>query len=274
MRRNVIFIFIVLIAFVLVSCGSSVGFYDDNERDTIVIGLEADYAPYNWAMQEANEFTHPLYGRNDYAEGYDVQMAKIIAEGLGKKLVIKAIDWDGLVAAVKSGEIDLIIAGMTPTAEREKSLLFSEEYYRADPVIVLRKDSSYANASSINDFNNAKVVAQLGTIYETLVGQINGAIPKDSLKDYNTLMLAIKNKDADIMIAELPVAIGMTNKDQSLTYIRFNENNGFNVETKQVIVSIGMNLKNSALKVRIDEILSKISFEERDEIMNGAILRQ
>jgi ABC-type amino acid transport substrate-binding protein len=248
--------------------------YDFETRDTIIVGLEAEYAPYNWATSVSSDFTFPINGRKDFADGYDVAMAKKIAEGLGKKLVIKAIDWEGLIPAAERGSIDLIIAGMTPTPLREQSILFSDEYYRAEPVIVLRKDSSYANATSINDFSGAKIIAQMSTIYETLVEQVNGAIPQTSLKDYADLKLSIENKGSDIMIAELPVAIGMVNKNDDLTYIRFEEGNGFVVDTKQVIVSIGMTLINTELKARIDAILDLISHEERDLIMDAAIKRQ
>ena len=248
--------------------------YDFETRDTIIVGLEAEYAPYNWATSVSSDFTFPINGRKDFADGYDVAMAKKIAEGLGKKLVIKAIDWEGLIPAAERGSIDLIIAGMTPTPLREQSILFSNEYYRAEPVIVLRKDSSYANATSINDFSGAKIIAQMSTIYETLVEQVNGAIPQTSLKDYADLKLSIENKGSDIMIAELPVAIGMVNKNDDLTYIRFEEGNGFVVDTKQVIVSIGMTLINTELKARIDAILDLISHEERDLIMDAAIKRQ
>ncbi len=274
MRKGLIFLLVVAATTVLFGCGKGAKVYDFDARDTIVVGLEADYAPYNWATETQTEFTHPIYGRNDYADGYDVQIAKLIAEGLGKRLVIKAIDWKGLIPAVKSGEVDLIIAGMTPTTEREKSLLFTEEYYRADPVIVLRKDSSYANSASVNDFNDAKVVAQLETIYEGLVTQLVGAKPQTSLESYSDLLLAIKSGTSDAMIAELPVAIGMTNKDSTIKYIRFSEGNGFDVATKEVIVSIGLLLKNTDLRDRINVVLAAITQAQREQIMEDVINRQ
>ena len=273
MRKFLTVLLFLFASMILVGCSGPKA-YDFDSRDTIIVGLEAEYAPYNWATGDSSNFTYPISGRKDFADGYDIAMAKKIADGLGKKLVIKAIDWEGLIPAVERGSIDLIIAGMTPTPLREQTILFSEEYYRAEPVIVLRKDSSYVNATSINDFSAAKIIAQLSTIYETLVDQVTGTIPQTSLKDYADLKLSIENKGSDIMIAELPVAIGMVNKNEDLTYIRFEEGNGFVVDTKQVIVSIGMTLINTELKSRIDDILNLISHEERDLIMDQAIKRQ
>lgn len=274
MRKLFLFLLVVLSATTLMACGGQQP-YDFDKEDTIIIGMEADYAPYNWSTSVSTDFTHPIHGRNDYADGYDVQIAKLIAAGLGKKLVIKAIGWDGLPPAVQSGQIHLLLAGMTPTPERSKTLLFSNEYYRAEPVIVLRKDSSFNGKNkTLNDFNGAKAVAQLGTIYEGLVEQLPGAVAQTSLEDYTALLLAVKNKTTDIVIAELPVAESMVRFNEELTYIRFAAGEGFNIDTQLVIVSIGMTLNNTELKRRVDEILAGISQAERERMMNAAIERQ
>ena len=274
MRKLFLFLLVVLSATTLVACGGQQP-YDFDKEDTIIIGMEADYAPYNWSTSVSTDFTHPIHGRNDYADGYDVQIAKLIAAGLGKKLVIKAIGWDGLPPAVQSGQIHLLLAGMTPTPERSKTLLFTNEYYRAEPVIVLRKDSSFNGKNkTLNDFNGAKAVAQLGTIYEGLVEQLPGAVAQTSLEDYTALLLAVKNKTTDIVIAELPVAESMVRFNEELTYIRFAAGEGFKIDTQLVIVSIGMTLNNTELKRRVDEILAGISQAERERMMNAAIERQ
>ena len=153
--------------------------------------------------------------------------------------------------------------------------MFSSEYYRAEPVLVLRKDSSFnGEGKTLNDFNGARVVAQQGTIYETLVDQLPGTKVQTSLEDYSMLLQAVRNKTTDLVIAELPVAEGMVLKNDDLTYIRFPEGTGFEVDTKLVIVSIGMTLVNTDLKERVDSVLATISQETREQIMNAAIARQ
>lgn len=274
MRKTFILLGLLVLPTLLFGCAPEKAYDFDND-DTIVIGMEADYAPYNWSTDTKTDLTHPIHGRNDFADGYDVQIAKLIAKGLGKKLVIKAIGWDGLPSAVKSGQIDLLLAGMTPTPDREKTLLFSNQYYRAEPVIILRKDSIFnGEGKTLNDFDGARVVAQQGTIYETLVDQVLGANVQTSLKDYAMLLQAVRNKTTDLVIAELPVAESMILKNDDLTYIRFPEGSGFQVDTKLVIVSIGMTLINTDLKEKVDSILATISQETREEIMNAAIERQ
>ncbi|MGI6782487.1 MAG: transporter substrate-binding domain-containing protein [Acholeplasmataceae bacterium] len=274
MRKLFLLLLVVLSTISLTACGG-IEPYDFENDDTIIVGMEADYAPYNWSTSVSTEFTHPIDGTNMFADGYDVQIAKEIARQLNKTLVIKAIAWDGLPPAVDSGQIDLLLAGMTPTAEREKSLLFSNEYYRAEPVLLLRKDSSFNGENkTLNDFSGAKVVAQLGTIYEGLASQLPGTIAQTALEDYTALQLALTSGTADIVIAELPVAESMTRLNNNLTFIRFPEGQGFEIDTKLVIVSIGMTLNNHELKRRVDEILATITQERREELMVAAITRQ
>lgn len=273
MRKLLLFVVLLFGTTTLVACAPKAA-YDFDSRDTIVIGMEADYAPFNWATSSSTSLTHPIDKRNDFADGYDVQIAKLIAEGLNKRLVIKAIGWKGLIPAANSGQIDLIIAGMTPTDERAKSVLFTEEYYSAEPVLIIRKDSTFINGETINDFINAKVVAQQGTIYESLVDQLVGAKPQTSLETYNDLYLSVKNKVSDVIIAELPVAQSMANQDGELTFIRLSDSNGFEVTNNLVIVSIASALRNTDLVTRVNAILASISNEEREALMQAAIQRQ
>ncbi|MBQ7026244.1 MAG: transporter substrate-binding domain-containing protein, partial [Peptococcaceae bacterium] len=142
----------------LAGCGGG----KEDEDNTLRIGMECAYAPFNWTQTDDSNGAVPIES-GDYANGYDVQIAKKVAEGLGKELVIVKTEWDGLVPAVDSGVIDGIIAGMSPTEERKKSIDFSENYYVSDLVIVVKADSPYANATSIKDFAGATLTAQLNT---------------------------------------------------------------------------------------------------------------
>lgn len=262
MRKISILILVLLTGLSLASCKK-----DDN---VIIVGLEAGYAPFNWATNSKSEFSYPLKGRVDYVDGYDVQIAKLIAEGLGKKLVIKAIDWAGLPSALDSGEIDLIIAGMTATPARATSILFTDEYFKEEVVVIVKKDSNYANATSLADFNGAKVVAQRGTIYVEYAEDLQGAVPQEHLDTYPLLELAITNKTADILIVERPVAEGMVEKNPDLKFIIFAEGQGFD----DVSVSIGLRLGENDLANKINEILNNITQEQRKQMMQQAVLRQ
>src|SRR5699024_7066747 len=104
------------------------GFADEKTPENeFRVGMETAYAPFNWTQTtDANGAVLKNGEKGAYAGGYDVEMAKKIADGLGKDLVVVPIQWDGLVPALKSGKIDAIIAGMSPTEERRKEIDFTE----------------------------------------------------------------------------------------------------------------------------------------------------
>jgi len=85
--------------------------------DTLRVGMECNYAPYNWTQSEPSDEAVAI-AAGGYADGYDVRIAKRIASELGMELEIVKTEWDGLVPSRMSGKIDCIIAGMSPTEER------------------------------------------------------------------------------------------------------------------------------------------------------------
>ena len=111
------------------------------------VGMECAYAPFNWQQTEADENSVPIDGGVGYAGGYDVEIARRIADGLGRELVIVKLEWDGLIPALQSNMIDAVIAGMSPTAERKMTVSFSDSYYTSNLVVVVRKDGAYADAT-------------------------------------------------------------------------------------------------------------------------------
>ena len=104
------------------------------------VGMEAAYAPFNWTQDDDSNGAVPIEGTKQYANGYDVQIAKKIAEAQGKKPLVVKTAWTGLIPALTSGKIDMIIAGMSPTAERRQEIDFSDSYYRSEPVMVVSSD--------------------------------------------------------------------------------------------------------------------------------------
>lgn len=275
MKKLVLSMMMLTCVLLLVSCGSTEEFDVDSETE-LVVGLEAAYAPFNWATPTENDFTVEIDGQtNMYADGFDVVMAQEIADGLGLTLVVKAIEWDGLIPALLAGEIDLIIAGMSPTAERAETVNFSDVYYRSEQVIVVNKDSSYSSATSLSDFSGAKLVAQLGTLQDGLIDQINGVIHQEALNDYPTLTQAVKNGASDGFVAELPVAQGIiqSNPDQ-FTYIAFEEGLGFEVSDEDIAVAVALRQEDLTLLDRINEVLAGISTETRNSYMEAALSRQ
>lgn len=112
----------------------------DTSNGTLKIAMECAYAPFNWTQTTDANGAVPIQGQNGmYANGYDVQVAKYIAAELGMELEVYSYVWDSLIPAVQSGAVDAIAAGMSPTAEREEEVDFTDCYYNSNLVVIIKK---------------------------------------------------------------------------------------------------------------------------------------
>lgn len=243
-------------------------------ENQLVVGLECNYAPFNWTQVGASDESVAILGGGGYCDGYDIAIATQIAEELGKELVVKKVSWDGLPVALQSGDIDMIVAGMTETEERAEVIDFSEPYYVSNLVMVVQKDSSFASAISLSDLNGANVVAQKGTFHVNMVSQIpnvNSATPMNSFPE---MSVAVVSGAVDGLIAEFPVAQAIVQANPSLTIVTFENGTGFDYDQQEVSVSVAVQKGNDELRTSINSVLSKISSEQRKQLMIAAIARQ
>ena len=112
----------------------------DTSNGVFRIAMDCAYAPFNWTQTTDANGAVPISGKDNlYASGYDVQVAKYIAAELGMSLEVYSYEWDSLIAAVQSGAVDAIIAGMSPTAEREEQVDFTDCYYNSNLVVIIKK---------------------------------------------------------------------------------------------------------------------------------------
>ena len=115
----------------------------DTSNGTLKIAMECGYDPFNWTqttnVNGAVVIANGPAGAPLYANGYDVQIAKYVAAELGMALEIYQYDWTSLIPAVNTEAVDGIIAGMSPTAERELEVDFTECYYLSNLVIIYKK---------------------------------------------------------------------------------------------------------------------------------------
>ena len=269
MKRILLVLALLLtVTFMLVGCNTTT---NQGGTQRLVVGMECDYSPFNYTETEKTAVNVPIENvPGGYADGYDVRIAKRIAEALGMELVIRAYEWSGLIPALRANEIDLIIAGMSDTEERREQIDFTNPYYRSEEVVLMSTNSSFKNATSINDFSGAKVIGQTGTIYADLVPQLveKGAVAGTNLDTVPQILNAIKTNVVDVTIVELPVANGIVAQNPEFTFVRLNP--GFEVSESDVAVSIGIR-KNYELKARINEVLNSITEEQRVSIMNEVI---
>ena len=140
---------------------------------TLRVGMEAAYAPYNWQVSEESEFTIPIENVSGaYADGYDVQVAKIIAAGLDMEPVAVKLEFGSLIDALNNGQIDIVCAGMSVTPEREAAAAFSDSYVDDDIVMICKNDSAYAGATTFADLADASILGQAATMYDDVIAQV------------------------------------------------------------------------------------------------------
>lgn len=241
--------------------------------DTLRVGMECNYAPFNWTQEDETEFTVPIEGGAGYADGYDVQIARKVAEGLGMDLVIVKTEWDGLPMGVQTGAIDAIIAGMSPTEKRRATIDFTDAYYTSQLVIVVSADGAYANATSLADFAGAKITGQLNTFHYSVIDQIPGVNKQMAMNTFPEMIVALNSGVIDGYIAEEPGAVADTTANEGLIYISFAEENGFEASEEDVSIAIGVQ-QGSELTEKINEILAGIDADTRLQMMLDATDRQ
>ena len=234
------------------------------------VGMECDYPPFNWTQVEADDNSVPIDGGMGYAGGYDVEIAKRIAEGLGKELVIKKIAWDGLIPALNSDQIDAVIAGMSPTAERKVTVDFTDAYYNSDLVVVVRADGDFANAQALTDFAGAKITAQLNTFHETVVSQLEGVNQMPSMETFPAMITALTSGAIDGYISERPGAVSACASNADLTFVT----PGFVASEEDTSIAVALKQGQPELIEQINSILAGIDTDARNELMDNAVLNQ
>ncbi|MBO1307791.1 ABC transporter permease subunit [Enterococcus sp. 669A] len=246
---------------------------DRTPEGELRVGMEAGYAPFNWTQKDDRNGAVQIQGDQAYAGGYDVQIAKQIAEKMDRKLVIVKTEWDGLLPALQSGKIDAVIAGMSPTEERRKEVDFSDEYYESQLVIITRKDSKYATATSLEDFSGAKITAQLSTFHYSVIDQIPNVDKQQAMDNFPAMRVALESGTIDGYVGERPEGVTVESVNPDLNMVEFPEDQGFQNNPEDVQVSVGMR-KGDPLLAEVNQILSEIPAEERTEIMDQAIKDQ
>ena len=242
-------------------------------QDTFSVGLECNYAPFNWTQTDDSNGAVAIKGGGGFCGGYDVEIAKAIAESLGKELVIVKTEWDGLIPAVNAGKIDAVIAGMSPTEERKFSVDFSDPYYESDLVIVVKADGPYASATSLEDFSGAKITAQLNTFHDTVVDQIPNVKHVTAMETFPAMIVALNAGKVDGYVSERPGAISAQEANPGLTFVEFTEGKGFEASPEDVAVAVAMK-KGNELLPNVNAALEQISKEQRQELMDAAIANQ
>lgn len=241
-----------------------------NETETLRVGMECNYAPFNWTTGNANDTTQQI-SSVDYCDGYDVVIATRLAAAVNRNVEIVKLDWDNLILSLQNNQIDAIIAGMTDTPEREEEVSFTSPYYESEEVMIVRADGNYASATSIQEFSGAKIQGQMNTIYDEVIDQIDGVTHQPAAESFPAAIQALQAGAIDGVVSELPVANGVIAANKDLAIVRFASGKGFTADTT---VSVAVRKDDTDLKNQLDAALANISTTERESLMEAAVNRQ
>ena len=265
------------LALSLAACGSSTGASDvpdgDGDPATLTVAMECAYAPYNWTQSDDANGAVQIRDSSDYAYGYDVMMAKKIAEALGQEVQIVKLDWDSLIPAVMSGDVDCAIAGQSITAERSQQVDFSDPYYYASIITLVKKDSPYASAASVADLSGAVCTSQLGTIwYDNCLPQIPGAEILPAQETAPSMLVALDSGACDVVVTDRPTAQAAVAAYPDLVALDFGGGeNDFQVSEEDINIGISMKKGNTALQSAINEVLATMTEDDYNAMMDEAI---
>lgn len=242
----------------------------------LTVGMECAYAPYNWTQTDDSNGAVPISNvPGAYANGYDVMMAKKICEANGWQLEVKKLDWDSLVPAVQTGEIDCAIAGQSMTAEREEVVDFAGPYIYASIVCLVQKDSALATATGISQLTGT-CTSQRGTIwYDTCLPQIKGADIQPAADDAGAMLLAVSSGTCDFVCTDMPTAQGAVITYPNLTILDFSgSEDDFSVSEEEINIGISVREGNKTLLDAMNKVLSPMSADDFNALMAQAVAVQ
>lgn len=248
----------------------------DGDPTTLTVAMECAYAPYNWTQSDDANGAVQIRDSGDYAYGYDVIMAKKIGEALGQNVQIVKLDWDSLIPAVTSGDVDCVIAGQSITAERAAQVDFSDPYYYASIVTLVKKDSKYASAKSVADLDGATATSQLGTIwYDNCLPQIPNGNILAAQETAPAMLVALNSGACDVVVTDRPTAQAALVAYPDFTLLDFGGGeNDFQVSQEDINIGISMKKGNTALCDAINKVLSGMTADDYNDLMDEAIAAQ
>ena len=270
-RKIIALVLAMVMCLGLAACGS------EPENDNVLrVAMECAYAPYNWTQNDDSNGAVPIAGTNSFAYGYDVMMAKLIAESMGKELEIVKLDWDALVPAVDSGDVDLVIAGQSITAERLEVVDFSDPYFYASIVTLTKADSAYASATSVADLAGAVCTSQLGTIwYDICLPQIPDADIQNAQETAPAMLVALDSGAVDLVVTDMPTAMAATAVYSDMVLLDFTGTEGeFEVSEEEINLGISMKKGNAELLEAVNGVLATMTVEDYEAMMQEAIAVQ
>ena len=212
----------------LAACGGA-----DNSAKKLTMATNAEFPPFE-------------YIENGEIVGADVDIAKAIAEKLGRELEITNIDFDAALTGAATGKYDVAVAGITANDERKQNMNFSNDYYTASQAIIVTADSAIASAA---DLEGKTISCQEGTTGEQYLLDNNYAI--QSYKTGAEAVTALTSGKADAVVIDNAVALALSAKQNGATKV-------LDEALTQEAYAIALKKGNDELTAEINKVLDEL----------------
>lgn len=243
------------------------------EDGVLTVAMECAYAPYNWTQSDDSNGAVPIVNNpGSYANGYDVTIAKKIADANGWELEIMALDWEGLSPALSAGTVDMVIAGQSMTADRMAEVDMAGPYFYASIVCVTKVDSPLSEAAGISQLTGT-CTAQTGTVwYDTCLPQIDGAELMPASETAPAMVMAVESGTVDFICTDLPTAMGACATYPDLVILDFTgSEDNFSVSEEEINIGLSVRKGNTTLLEAANKVLADMTEEDFNTLMNEAI---
>ena len=274
-RKLVAILLVALLSAAMVFAGGSKekSSVSSSGKPVLKVAMECGYAPYNWTQTTDANGAVPIADSNDFAYGYDVMMAKLIAERLGYELQIVKLDWDSLVPAVLSGTVDCVIAGQSITSERLQMVDFTDPYYYASIICLVDKDSKYVNAKGVQDLKGATCTSQMNTVwYDVCLPQIPDANILPAQDSAPAMLVALNSGRVDLICTDMPTGQAALVAYSDMRLLDFSGSDDcFQVSQEEINIGISVNKNNKELTEAINGVLATLTVDDFNAMMNEAI---
>ncbi|MGQ4892459.1 MAG: basic amino acid ABC transporter substrate-binding protein [Candidatus Njordarchaeia archaeon] len=212
----------------------------------LVMGTSADFPPFEYVAE------------NGTIIGFDIDIAKYIAKKWGYKLEIKDISFDGLIPALQAGQIDMIVAALTITPERQQSVDFSKPYYNATQAILIR--ANFPDITNESDLYGLKIGVQAGTTGEAWADEhLNTTCTITAYQRVYDAITALKAGYIDALILDDPVARYYNSTDTQIKMASWIIDTG---ERYGIAVAKGNTKLLNEINEALDELFSSGLYEE------------
>ena len=203
-------------------------------KGKLYVGTNAEFPPFE-------------YLDKGEVVGFDIDLVKAIGKKLDMEIVIKDMAFDGLIPALETNKIDIVIAGMTASDERKMAVNFSNPYYTANQVIILNDNNN--DIKTFDDLNGKLVGVILGFTGDVVVSDMKEVKSKKYNASYAAIM-ELQNNKIDAVVLDSETALNYVKNNKGL---KLAETSG---EPEEYAIAISK--KNSELLNKINTALDEL----------------